>query len=146
MLLFAPQAGFVAALGRIRDPASLFKTFPGQCRNLVPLSVEDMNLLEQSFIRADDVIARDIAGETIIVPVRSRVGDLDSIYALNDVGSRIWQLIEASVPVRHIIETVCEEYETDSAEATQDVLELLGSLTEAGLVRVNSFAEVARES
>jgi hypothetical protein len=105
-----------------------------------------MNLLAQSFMKADDVIARDIAGETIIVPVRSRVGDLDSIYALNDVGSRIWQLIESNVPVSRIIETVCEEYETDTASATQDVLELLSSLTEAGLVRVNADAvEVSSE-
>lgn len=97
-------------------------------------------MLEQSFIRADDVIARNIAGETIIVPVRSRVGDLDSIYALNDVGSRIWQLIESNVPVKQIIETVCEEYETDAEDATRDVLELLDSLREAGLVRVNAAA------
>jgi hypothetical protein len=104
-----------------------------------------MSLLEQSFIKADDVIARHIAGETIIVPVRSRVGDLDSIYALNDVGSRVWQLIESSVPVQRIIETVCEEYETDAAEATRDVLELLNSLREAGLVRDNAAAEVSGE-
>jgi len=104
-----------------------------------------MNLLEQSFIKADDVITRHIAGETIIVPVRSRVGDLDSIYALNDVGSRIWQLIEESVPVSRIIEIVCEEYEASTEEATQDVLELLSSLREAGLVRVNAAALVSSE-
>jgi hypothetical protein len=104
-----------------------------------------MNVLEQSFIKANDVITRDIAGETIIVPVRSSVGDLDSIYALNDVGSRIWQLIESNVPVRRIIEIVCEEYETDAASATQDVLELLDSLTEAGLVRAGDAAEVSSE-
>ena len=38
-------------------------------------------------------VTRQIAGETLIMPVAGRVADLESIYVLNEVGSRIWQLV-----------------------------------------------------
>ena len=39
-------------------------------------------------------VTRQIAGETLIIPIASQVGDLDAIYTLNEVGSRIWALLE----------------------------------------------------
>ena len=36
-----------------------------------------MNALDKSFIKGDDLMARNIAGETLIVPIRNRVGDLN---------------------------------------------------------------------
>ena len=40
-----------------------------------------------SYVRASSVVSRVIAGETLIVPVRGGVGDLASIYSLNEVAS-----------------------------------------------------------
>jgi len=45
----------------------------------------------QCYSKDKNLVARSIAGETLIVPVRSGVADLDYIYALNEVGSRVWQ-------------------------------------------------------
>ena len=43
-----------------------------------------------------------IAGETIVVPIRGQVGDLESIYNLNEVGSVIWEMTDGQTPVsRH---------------------------------------------
>lgn len=106
---------------------------PGPIKILLAAVI--MNSLEQSFIKGDDLITRAIAGQTLIVPVRGQVGDLDSIYALNEVGSRIWSLIEARLPLKRIAEIISEEYEVDYSEAASDVLELIDSLAEAGLVR-----------
>ena len=39
------------------------------------------------------LVTRSIAGETIIVPICGRLGDLDSIFTLNEVGSHIWRLL-----------------------------------------------------
>jgi len=80
-------------------------------------------------------MTRVIAGETLIVPVRARVGDLDSIYTLNEVASRVWQLIGEGVPVCRIAEIVSEEYEVESVEAERDVAELIATMEEAGLIR-----------
>ena len=44
-----------------------------------------------TYVRSDDVVARMIGGETLIVPVRGNVGDLASIYSLNEIASVVWE-------------------------------------------------------
>jgi hypothetical protein len=95
----------------------------------------DTDLLEQSFTKGEELTTRRIAGETLIVPVRGHVGDLDAIYTLNEVGSRIWHLINGSRTVRQIVGEISAEYDVTPQEAEQDVRELLGSMREAGLIR-----------
>ena len=41
---------------------------------------------EQIFTRSRSVVSRVVAGETLIVPVRGKVGDLASIYSFNGSG------------------------------------------------------------
>ncbi len=45
----------------------------------------------QLFVRSQSVVSRRVAGETLIVPVRGKVGDLASIYSFNGTGSLIWE-------------------------------------------------------
>lgn len=94
-----------------------------------------MNNLDRYFIKGKDLVTRDIAGETIIVPVRSNVGDLNSIYTLNMVGTMIWELIDGKKDVQKIIETVCSEYEISAEEAERDIIEFLEQLKEMGVIR-----------
>jgi len=94
-----------------------------------------MDCLERSFSKSSELTTRDIAGETLIVPITGRVGDLDSIYTLNEVGSRVWQLIDDQVKVKQIVESVSEEFEVEREDAERDVIELINSLAEAGLIR-----------
>jgi hypothetical protein len=81
-----------------------------------------------------DIVAREIAGETILVPVRNRVGDLNSIFTLNEVGALIWELIGARASGRHIIDAMSKEFDVPRAEAERDALEFIASLEAAGLV------------
>jgi hypothetical protein len=80
-------------------------------------------------------VTRRIAGETIIVPVSSRVGDLDAIYTLNDVGSRVWTLLEAPKSIDEITAVLCEEYDAPREQVARDVAELLNELEAGGLIR-----------
>ena len=94
-----------------------------------------MNNLNKYFIKEKDLVTRDVAGETIVVPVRSNVGDLDSIYTLNEVGTAIWGLIDGRKDVQKIIEKICSEYEISAEEAEQDIFEFIEQLKEIGVVR-----------
>jgi hypothetical protein len=94
-----------------------------------------MEFPEKSFRKGADLTTRRIAGETLIVPVRGHVGDLDAIYTLNEIGSRIWQLLDESLTAGQIAGRISAEYDVTEAEAEQDVLELLASMEAAGLVR-----------
>ena len=80
-------------------------------------------------------VTRRIAGETIVVPVSSRVGDLDAIYTLNEVGSQIWSLLEKPISIEMIVALLCEEYDAPPERIRTDVLELLDMLQGKGLIR-----------
>lgn len=86
------------------------------------------------FIKDNQSVTRSIAGETIIVPVRSGVGDLDSIYTLNEVGTSIWNLIDGTRSVERIVEEIGNEYEVEREEAAKDVFEFLTLLQTEGLI------------
>src|SRR5947209_2245535 len=99
-----------------------------------------MRILGTQLCKSDEVITRNIAGETLIVPVRGRVGDLDSIYTLNDVASTVWQLIDGQRTIGEIVRIICDEYDVSQDAATKDVMELTASLEEAGLISTNGSA------
>ena len=81
----------------------------------------------------DGFVTRRVAGETIIVPVSSRVADLDAIYTLNEVGSRVWTLLEAPKSVPEIVTVLSDEYDATREQITKDVIELVHELQATGL-------------
>jgi hypothetical protein len=94
-----------------------------------------MNNLSRCYIKETNLVTRDIVGETIIVPVKSNVGDLDSIYTLNELGTLIWQLIDGKNTVTHIVNAICGVYDIPPEEAEKDAFEFLKSLETGGLIR-----------
>jgi hypothetical protein len=81
-----------------------------------------------------EYVARVIAGETIVVPIRGQVGDLESIYNLNEVGSVIWEMTDGETPVSGMIQAVCREFDVSPEQAEQDTLDFLKGLESAGVV------------
>ena len=94
-----------------------------------------MNILTRYYAKDADLVTRCVAGETIIVPIKNKVGDLDSIYTLNELGSTIWELIDGKKSVSKIVEAVHNTYEVKLEEAEKDTLEFINSLEQAGMVR-----------
>lgn len=90
--------------------------------------------METCFVKKGEFVAREIAGETIIVPIRGQVGDLEAIYNLNAAGSLIWELIDGQTAAGRIVDAVCAEFEVTPEKAREDTLELLGGLEAAGLI------------
>lgn len=89
---------------------------------------------ERMLRRSADVVCRQVGPESILVPVRSNVGNLDFVYTLSPVAARIWALLDGSRPIEAVIQTLCEEYDIDRDTAAADVAELVISLTEASLL------------
>jgi coenzyme PQQ synthesis protein D (PqqD) len=91
---------------------------------------------DQSLVRdTSSCVTRVIAGETLIVPIAGGVADLEAIYTLNDVGSRIWSLLEQPMTLRRIADRIQAEFEVSSDVAARDVAEFVETLRGAGLVR-----------
>jgi hypothetical protein len=89
----------------------------------------------RSFVADKALVTRRIADETILVPVSSRVGDLDSIYTLTDVGSRIFALLQdAPVSLDEIVSVVCAEYDVPPVVAAADAVAFIEALVAKKLV------------
>ena len=87
-----------------------------------------MNYLNRCYQKDPDMVSRKIAGEYILVPIRNNVGDLESIYTLNEVAARIWELIDGKRKLSEIKDKIVEEFEVTPEEAEKDLSELLQKL------------------
>ncbi len=88
------------------------------------------------FVRSQAVVARVVAGETLIVPVRAKVGDLASIYSFNGTGTLIWKMLEAPRTLSELAAAVADEYEVDHLQAERDVADFVQEMKSVGLVEV----------
>lgn len=93
-----------------------------------------MSFLNRIYRKSDSVVFRRIGEECILVPIRQGVGDLDSIYTLNETGARIWELLDGKMRVKKIKETLVEEYDILPEEAEKDLMEHLLELEAIRLV------------
>jgi hypothetical protein len=88
----------------------------------------------RTYVRSKLVVSRVIAGETLIVPIRRGVGDLASIYSLNAVGSRVWDVIADPRSADEVTLALEQEYAGNSQVIGSDVQTFLDELSSAGLV------------
>ena len=84
--------------------------------------------------RSRDVVCRQVGSESILVPIRQNVGNLDYVYTLSPVAARIWALLDGNRTIDAIVSQLCEEYEVTAEAAREDIGSLLADLDEVGLV------------
>ncbi|MGQ9525265.1 MAG: PqqD family protein [Armatimonadota bacterium] len=93
-----------------------------------------MASLDAIYQKSEDMVSRKVAGEYILVPVRRRVADLESIYNLNEVGGFIYERIDGATPASQILEAICREFDVSREQAEADLVQFLSTLKEIGAV------------
>src|SRR5882724_13031618 len=88
----------------------------------------EMTMDDKFFVRSQTVVSRVVAGETLMVPVRGKVGDLASIYSFNGTGSLIWHLLDAPKSLAGLIDAVEREYAVGQEKAQKDVTQFLNDM------------------
>jgi hypothetical protein len=94
-----------------------------------------MSSQQLRYRRNQDVVSRSIEGELVIVPIRSGVGDLNSLYTLNPVGSVLWEFMNAEHTIGEMVQRVCDEFEVTEAQAKPDIESFLCSLMAEQLIQ-----------
>jgi Coenzyme PQQ synthesis protein D (PqqD) len=85
--------------------------------------------MEAAYIPSEDVVAREIEGELIIVPLAAGIGDLeDELYTLNETGKIVWARLDGKSTLREIARGLAEEYEAPPGEIEEDVRGLVEEL------------------
>lgn len=81
-----------------------------------------------------ELIKREIAGDTILVPVGRTVYDSNGLFVLNELGAFIWDLLPSAETEEEICKAVLEEYEVSPEEAMQDIREFLEKLKKLNII------------
>jgi hypothetical protein len=86
--------------------------------------------LEAVCAPSEDIVAREIEGEIIIVPLVAGVGDVDDeLYSLNETGNAIWQRLDGERSLRQVAALVAADYASPLAQIEDDVLGFAAELT-----------------
>jgi hypothetical protein len=88
-------------------------------------------MLPQRVVLSPDAMFQEIGGEGVILDLAS-----STYFGLDEVGVRLWQLLQVNPDLQAACDTLLSEYEVDSAQLEQDLLKLVAQLSEAGLAKV----------
>jgi len=85
--------------------------------------------LSKVYVPSEDIVAREIEGEIIIVPIVAGIGNIeDELYALNDPGKAIWKKLDGKKTLKNIIEEFSQEFESPKNQIEEDVIGLVEEL------------------
>lgn len=77
-----------------------------------------------------DIVTRKIEDETILMPLYKISEEIDSIYTLNDVAARIWELIDGKMDLVKIKKILLEEFDVTEEELNKKLIIFLKDLEE----------------
>lgn len=88
---------------------------------------------DTTFVTASSAISTDLEGEAVILDTAA-----SEYYGLNEVGTRIWTLLQEPRTFKELIGALLEEYSVDRDQCEEDVRELLDQMMEKGLLELHS--------
>jgi hypothetical protein len=71
----------------------------------------------------------EVDGEIVILDLEEGI-----YYGINQVGARIWEIVQDPTPIEEIVETITDEYDVSHDECSRDVISLLHDLKQKNLV------------
>ena len=84
---------------------------------------------------SEDVVARNVEDEFLIIPIASGVGDMeDELYSLNDCGKAIWEKLDGTKDLNQVTADLIEEYEVSQEEIETDVLSFVSELLKRNIL------------
>jgi hypothetical protein len=86
---------------------------------------------QTSLSAGPNLVSAPVSGEAVIYHIPSGV-----YYGLNEVGNRVWELLQQTRTFREICRFVVKEYQVEPEQCRRDLAELLADLAKAGLVEV----------
>ncbi|MCP4117799.1 MAG: PqqD family protein [Desulfobacteraceae bacterium] len=91
--------------------------------------------IKRCYCISDNVIAKEIEGELVIVPMIADVGNLDAeMYSLNSTGLAVWKQLDGEKDLEHVITALSEAFATTFDHIKDDVVEIVEQLLKKGLV------------
>ena len=89
--------------------------------------------LDQSVTISPEVMSQEVSGETVLLDLQS-----ESYFGLDEVGTRIWQLLQEQETLQGVYEVMLEEYDVAPDRLQADLEELMVQLSDSGLISLDA--------
>ena len=87
-----------------------------------------------------NVLFRELSGEAVLLDLAS-----ERYYGLDEVGTRIWQLVSERGRTDAVLQAILDEYEVGEAQMQRELSEFLCELADAGLIELERLPPAAAE-
>jgi len=93
--------------------------------------------LDAKCVPSEDVVAKLIEDELIIVPIVAGIGDMDDeLYTLNETGKAIWARLDGKKSLCALAVELATEFNAPPGKIEKDVLGLMTELLQRKMVVV----------
>jgi len=91
--------------------------------------------LDAKYAPSEDVVARDVQGEFIIIPVTSDAGGgEDEIFTMNETGKAVWDKLDGKRALKDVINDLNSEFEGSQEDIQKDVLGITDELLKRKMI------------
>ena len=87
--------------------------------------------MAQTIKISSEVLTQEVGGETVILDLKS-----EGYFGLDEIGTRIWQLLQEQKNLQSVTETMLNEYDVEPDQLKTDIKDLLNELVKSGLVNL----------
>ena len=84
--------------------------------------------------REPDVVGRSVLGETLLVPIRGELADLQRLFALNPTAAYIWAQLDGAHDLAAVRDALVARFAVEPAQADAELTEFIAQLSAAGLI------------
>ena len=92
-----------------------------------------MKLETQKITISDHALSQEVNGETVILDLKS-----ESYFGLDEVGTRIWQLLQEHGEAKKVFDVMLDEFDVDADTLASDMKNLIDDLVDKGLISSDS--------
>lgn len=84
--------------------------------------------------KKEEIVTRRIAEETLLVPIRSNLAEMQRIYGLNPVAEYIWQQLDGKRNLADVYDGVVINFDVKKEQAKSDIQEFILQLLESDMI------------
>lgn len=94
-------------------------------------------------VRDSSFVARRVAGELLLVPIRRNASEMEGLFTLNETAAFIWDMLDGTKSLEQLCDGLAGAFDVSPEQAESDIQELLLQLVEIGAVHENASSAAA---
>ncbi|HOT00683.1 MAG TPA: PqqD family protein [Acidobacteriota bacterium] len=86
------------------------------------------------YVQNENVITRQLAELTVLVPIRGQLVDLQQLFTLNPVAEFIWRRLDGRTPMESILQAALDTYQVERDQVAADAESFIRTLLQRELI------------